>query len=210
MEGDTHPELHPQTRRHLRNTRKLRAAALQEFTAHGLHGTKVSSIVAAAQLTQPSFYRTWPSKEAAYEELIAQTLDTWHHVAEGILSGRPTLSLEQRLGGGVQRLYATLTQDMALTRLVLHDPTSNSGRRLPFISIYSRAFEAAQRDGHVATLMPAESLAQMYAAITERFFFARLYANQKSMTATVKEVTRLLLPTLQPAASPLMHEEVDP
>lgn len=197
MESQADSTLHPQTKRHLHNEQKLRAAAVREFAAHGLHGTKVSSIVAAAQLTQPSFYRTWPSKEAAYDEVITQTLECWKQVAEQIMAGPPTLKLERRLTSGVMRLYSTLTRDMALTRLVLQENSKNPDRYLPFIDIYSRAFAAAQREGHITASTPAESLAQMYTAVTERFFIARLYIGQQCITSAVKEVTQLLLPVFQ-------------
>lgn len=198
MESQVDSTLHPQTKRHLRNEQKLRAAAVREFATHGLHGTKVSNIVAAAQLTQPTFYRTWSSKEAAYDEVITQTLECWEQVAEQIMAGPPTLKLERRLTSGVMRLYSTLTQDMALTRLVLQENSKNPDRYLPFIDIYTRAFVAAQREGHITASVPAESLAQMYTAVTERFFIARLYMGKQCITLAVKEVTQLLLPVFQP------------
>ncbi|MFK7604401.1 TetR/AcrR family transcriptional regulator [Deinococcus sp. SM5_A1] len=198
--------MHPQTKRHLHNAQKLRAAAIHEFAAHGLQGTKVSSIVAAAHLTQPSFYRIWTSKEAAYEEVIAQTLDRWQQVAEQIIEGPSTLLLEKRLGCGVKRLYSALTENIALTHLVLHENSKNPDRYLPFIGIYSRIFAAAQRDGLISDRLAAESLAQMYTAVTERFFIARLSAGNQSITSAVKEVTQLLLPVFQPEETSTAQE----
>lgn len=208
MESQADSTLHPQTKRHLHNAQKLRAAAIHEFAAHGLHGTKVSSIVAAAQLTQPSFYRTWSSKEAAYEEVIHQTLDNWQHVAEQILDGVPQLALERRLACGIRRLYSALTADIALTRLVLWENSKNADRLLPYIEIYSRVFAAAQRDGHIADHMSAECLAQVYIAVIERFFLARLSTGKASVTSTVNEVTQVLLPIFQPNHSLPIQEEV--
>ncbi|QLG12887.1 TetR/AcrR family transcriptional regulator (plasmid) [Deinococcus sp. D7000] len=208
MENQAGSTLHPQTKRHLHNAQKLRAAAIQEFAEHGLHGTKVSSIVAAAQLTQPSFYRTWTSKEAAYEEVIAQTLAVWQQAAQQIMAGPPRLPLERRLGSGIRRLYSALTENIALTHLVMQENGKNPDRLLPYIAIYSRVLAAAQSDGLISAHIPAESLAQLYTAVTERFFMARLYAGQKSMTATVNEVTRLLLPIFQSEQEFISREEV--
>jgi len=62
--------MHPQTRRRDLNREKLRSSALREFASYGLGEAKISCIVAAADLTQPSFYRLWQSKEQAFYELL--------------------------------------------------------------------------------------------------------------------------------------------
>lgn len=196
MQGEPGSPLHPQTKRHLHNTQRLRAAAIREFARHGLHGTKVSNIVAAAQLTQPSFYRTWPSKEAAFEQIVSETLGSWRTAATGIMAGPAQLSLEDRMAQGLERLYALLTADLELTHMVLREDTKNPDRYRPFIEIYAAVFQQAQAQGHI-THTPAESLAQAYTAVTERFFYARLYTREQSIQETVREVMTLLLPSFQ-------------
>ncbi len=196
--GRSGSALHPQTRRHLLNTQRLRAAAIREFARHGLHGTKVSSIVAAAQLTQPTFYRTWPSKEAAFESIITGTLETWWDAAAHILAEPGTSTLRERLQTGLHNLYALLMDDPELTRLVLEENNKNPDRYEPFIQIYTRTFQDAQTRGLINTDIPAESLAQAYVGLTERFFLARLHTAQTTVDDAVQEVTRLILPLMTP------------
>ena len=197
MQGTPGSPLHPQTKRHLHNTQRLRDAAIREFARHGLHGTKVSSIVAAAQLTQPSFYRTWPSKEAAFEQIVSETQRSWRDAATQIMDGPATLTLEQRMSQGLPRLYALLIADLELTHMVLREDSTNTDRHLPFIDIYRTVFLTAQAHHQISDL-PAERLAQAYTALTERFFYARLYTQQCSLDAAVQEVTTLLLPLFEP------------
>lgn len=194
--------LHPQTKRHLHNSQKLRAAAIREFAQHGLQGTKVSNIVAAAELTQPSFYRTWPSKEAAYEEIVSLTLQSWQDAASQIMAGPPELPLRERMEQGLERLYSLLVDDFQLTRMVLHENNKNPDRYVPFIDIYNEVFQAAQTRNLITRHLSAESLAQAYTAITERLFLARLYTEQCSVHQTVQETVRLLLPTFQKETLP--------
>jgi AcrR family transcriptional regulator len=198
MQGDPGSPLHPQTKRHLHNTQRLRAAAIREFARHGLHGTKVSNIVAAAQLTQPSFYRTWPSKEAAFEQIVTETLRSWRDAATQIMAGPASLTLTQRMAQGLSRLYTLLVADLELTHMVLREDTKNADRYLPFIDIYTTIFLDAQARGLIART-PAESLAQLYTAVTERLFYARLYTRQRSVDAAVQEAMTLLLPLFQPS-----------
>lgn len=51
---------------------RLRAAAASEFARRGYHNTKVSDVVKASGLTQPTFYNYFESKEAAYETLVGE------------------------------------------------------------------------------------------------------------------------------------------
>lgn len=51
---------------------RLRAVAASEFAQRGFHDTKVSDIVLASGLSQPTFYNYFESKEAAYEELVGE------------------------------------------------------------------------------------------------------------------------------------------
>ncbi|WP_216318901.1 TetR/AcrR family transcriptional regulator [Deinococcus aestuarii] len=197
MDSSPGSTLHPQTRRHLHNTQRLREAAIREFARHGLQGSKVSNIVTAAQLTQPSFYRTWPSKEAAYEEIIVQTIQAWQGAAAQVMAGPPDLALGDRIGEGLEQLYTLLVRDLELTRLVLRETDKNPDRHLPFIAIYTRVFTGMQARGLVTSALPAETLAQTYTAVTERFFLARLYTGQRSARATAREVTALLLPVFR-------------
>lgn len=194
--------VHPQTKRHLHNSQKLRAAAIREFAQHGLQGTKVSNIVAAAELTQPSFYRTWPSKEAAYEEIVSQTLQSWQDAAAQVMAGPPELPLPERMQQGLEHLYRLLQDDADLTRLVLHENNKNPDRYVPWIKIYTGVFQAAQSQGLINRHLAAESLAQAYTAITERLFLARLYTEQSSVHDTVQEAVQLLLPTFQKETRP--------
>ncbi|THF87293.1 TetR/AcrR family transcriptional regulator [Deinococcus sp. KSM4-11] len=197
MQGDPGSPLHPQTKRHLHNSQRLRAAAIREFARHGLHGTKVSNIVAAAQLTQPSFYRTWPSKEAAFEQIVSETLRSWREAATRIMAGPRTLPLRPRMEQGLSRLYTLLVEDLELTHMVLREDLKNADRYLPFIDIYTQVFLEAQAH-RLIIQTPAETLAQAYTAITDRLFYARLYTQECSVGDTVQEAMSLLLPLFHP------------
>lgn len=188
--------LHPQTKRHLLNREKLRTAAIREFAKHGLQGAKVSNIVIAAQLTQPSFYRAWQSKEAAYIEIVADTLQSWRDAAMVILAGPDTTDLEQRLISGLDNLYRALTVDIELTRMVLQEHNDGVKSFSPFIEIYTEVFANSQASKLISDKILAETLAQAFTALTARFFMARLYSGNCTVQQTTKEVVQLFLPLL--------------
>lgn len=187
--------LHPQTKRHLLNRERLRTAAIREFAKHGLQGAKVSNIVIAAQLTQPSFYRAWPSKEAAYTEIVAETLQSWRDAATQILT-YDTTNLEQRLYFGLENLYQVLMIDIELTRMVLQENNKEAEPYSPFIEIYTEVFANSQVEKLISDRIPAETLSQAFTAVTARFFMARLYSGEFTAQQTTQEVVQLILPLL--------------
>jgi AcrR family transcriptional regulator len=54
----------------------LIAAALEEFSARGLHGLTMEAIAARAQVSKVSLYRRWPSREAVVAELLVHLAET--------------------------------------------------------------------------------------------------------------------------------------
>ena len=194
------PPIHPQTRRHLVNAERLRRAAVLEFAQHGLHGAKVSSIVASAGLSQPSFYRMWPSKEAAYDSIVEQTNERWRSAACASLNLRGQAPLALELEEGVTQLFETLTSDLGLTRLVLH-ANSQSDQYSFYVALYAKRFEALQRFNRVRRDLAPEVLAQAYTALTERFLFARLMQGEHTPRQAAHELMALLLPILNPSSS---------
>jgi AcrR family transcriptional regulator len=191
------PPLHPQTRRHIENGKRLRAAAIHEFARYGLHGAKVSNIVAAAQLAQPSFYRTWPSKEAAYEELVTATIQVWQAATYLLLDGPDEWTFEERFTRGLDQLFRLISCDLDLTRLVLNANEKDPDWLLPFLQAYEELFRKAQHKGWVTTRLPAETLAQAVFALLDRFFQTRLYLGNASIEGTIHELTQLIFPMLK-------------
>jgi len=55
----------------------IRAAAIAEFSLHGLRGTSTQAIAARAGLTKPQLHYYITGKEELYEELLMQCLHDW-------------------------------------------------------------------------------------------------------------------------------------
>ncbi|WP_344983035.1 TetR/AcrR family transcriptional regulator [Deinococcus rubellus] len=194
--------MHPQTRRHLVNNERLRSSAIKEFALHGLAGAKVSNIVANAQLTQPSFYRLWPSKEAAYQDIIDHTVEAWHMAAVLVFDDDVTWTSENLLAQmehGTFKLYNALTIDLDLTTLVIRHQLHDPEQRETYVAIYDQGFGDLQREGVIGRVLTSEVLAQTYLALTERFFYARLLNGQHSPLTAAREVAFLMTSVLNNA-----------
>lgn len=184
--------LHPQTRRHLLNNQRLRDAAIREFAQHGLHGAKVGNIVAAAQLTQPSFYRMWPSKAQAFDEIVEQTVTQWLQVAAGILSRPESCPLSIRIQSGLEQLFDCLLRDPPLTQMVISVKHHNEEMHDRFLTAYTGAIGQAQEQGYVTSEQEARSLALAYYGLVEQFFYAHLYQKHRETGSTIKTLAHLI------------------
>ena len=195
-------QLHPQTRRHLANNERLRSSAIKEFAVHGLSGAKVSTIVANANLTQPSFYRLWPSKEAAYNDIIHRTIETWHSEAAAVFGPDVAWTAENlptQIEHNTFKLYKALTVDMDLTALIIRHQLHDPDQRETYLALYEQGLSELQRKGIIGRRLSSEVLAQTYQALIERFFYARLLSGRSSPLAAAREVAPLMVSILNSA-----------
>lgn len=187
--------VHPQTRRHLINSERLRKAAIQEFAQQGFLDAKVSSIVALAELSQPSFYRVWPSKEAAYHSIVEDTNGIWQEAAFNSLQLEGDGPYRMHLERKIEHFFQVLTLDLDLTRLVLRHNRQTDQHQL-YVNIYQDQFKRLQEAGIIRTDLTSELLAQVYTALTERFFYARLLEQHQTPKQATSELLTVLSPLL--------------
>ncbi|EOC0553363.1 TetR/AcrR family transcriptional regulator [Cronobacter sakazakii] len=111
-------------KRGIATRRRLLKHACAEFARLGYHSTKVSNIVKASGLSQPTFYLYFASKEAAYEELVSEFRLRLERLTE-------TLLIRDRVEGealvkSVQnsflKLLNFLAEDKALTEIGFFQP----------------------------------------------------------------------------------------
>jgi len=65
------------TRIQKKNSAAILEAALEVFSTHGFRGATVDQIARAAGLSKPNLLYYFPSKEAIYDALLEELLDTW-------------------------------------------------------------------------------------------------------------------------------------
>ncbi|MXU65593.1 TetR family transcriptional regulator C-terminal domain-containing protein [Oceanomicrobium pacificus] len=66
-----------QTRIQKQNSRKIREAALDVFSAEGFRGATIDRIAAAAGMSKPNLLYYYATKEEIYRAVLDATLDNW-------------------------------------------------------------------------------------------------------------------------------------
>jgi len=98
--------------------------ACREFARLGFHSTKVSNIVKASGLSQPTFYIYFHSKEAAYEELIQEFRRRLRIITRDLLIQKPIggEALVKSLQHSFVTFLSFLAEDPDLTEIGLFQP----------------------------------------------------------------------------------------
>jgi AcrR family transcriptional regulator len=103
---------------------RLRTIAAAEFARRGFHNTKVSDIVQASGLSQPTFYNYFDSKEAAYEELVGEFRRRLEALTHTLLikTALSPAELLDSVGSSFQQFLDFLADDPDLTEIGFFQP----------------------------------------------------------------------------------------
>ncbi|WP_376753479.1 TetR/AcrR family transcriptional regulator [Pantoea endophytica] len=98
--------------------------ACREFARLGFHSTKVSNIVKASGLSQPTFYIYFDSKEAAYEELVHEFRRRLRVITKDLLIQKPIggEALVKSLQYSFIKFLSFLAEEPNLTEIGLFQP----------------------------------------------------------------------------------------
>ncbi|GAA5502928.1 hypothetical protein Dxin01_02675 [Deinococcus xinjiangensis] len=191
--------LHAHTQRRQANEQNLRLAALQEFARHGLRGARVSHIVSAAGLTQPSFYRLWPSKKAAFDDLLGDVADFIPTMTGRFLTISPDLPFSQMLPLFTAELYEGLLVLPQATILAVNhllvQPQWRQGAYQQFVDV----FQQLQIQGRWDTDLDPSTVVHAYLALVEQWFIRYPHLSPQPAQQVSHLMQRLLFPSLSGA-----------
>ena len=91
--------------------REIHAAAIEQFTIHGIAGTSMANIAEAAGLSRPALYQYFSNKADIFASAFVAVYEEHAEQAMGALAGPGTTA--ERLDGFLQRYDGDLWQLMA-------------------------------------------------------------------------------------------------
>lgn len=141
---------------------KLRRHAAAEFARLGYHNTKVSDIVKAAGVSQPTFYCYFESKEMAYEDLMTEFRSRFEALTRTLLieGGIPTSQMLDRVALSFQKIFDFLAEDPELTQIGFFQPPGCSITKANLANWIARNIANEQQAGLFRRDIAALQLAQ--------------------------------------------------
>lgn len=174
---------------------RLLAAAVDALARSGYHTTKVSDIVRAAGLSQPTFYLYFASKEALFAELVAtfqsrlQQLVTDTQLVDEAVGATLAASVQANLTA----VYQLLDEDRQLTRLIFAQPDIATEVRLVLAALMSDQLARAQQRGLVRSTLDRDIVALALVGIVEQLAQHWLLSGKKSAAVLAAAHTDLVL-----------------
>lgn len=181
---------------------QLLEVAAAEFAERGFQETRISDIVGRAGVTQPVFYQYFPSKQAAYDELVGMFAERLRHaIGQARLpSNAAGHELTGRVRQGVTGLLDILQKDPNLTRIGFFQSAASEELKNELATMIADNVRAEQQAGLFRAEIPADWFAQSLMGIVERF--TRQAPGGEHREAQADFITNLLLDGMrQPSAA---------
>ncbi|MFZ7946374.1 TetR/AcrR family transcriptional regulator [Neobacillus sp. 19] len=173
----------------------LLSIAAKEFAHKGFYETKVSSIVKQANLSQPSFYLYFDSKEALFGELVdlfreeLSDLTTKSRLEPGIEYS----SLANRISNGLAAIFRFFVEEPDLARIgfFIADEADDIKHTLASQIKDNLTFE--QQQGYFRPNIDMAIVAESLVGAIERLTISKLLQGQKSPEILANEIVTLFL-----------------
>ncbi|NIF24355.1 MULTISPECIES: TetR/AcrR family transcriptional regulator [Pantoea] len=146
---------------------RLLEVAADLFAEKQFHGTRISDIVQAAGVTQPSFYSYFPSKEAIYQQLIARFDEELEELVVSLLidAALPRENVLSNLTESFHRYLTFFTSNRNLTRISLFQQPQDAETRRKLQRWIARNMRIEQERGFFSAEVPVEVLAGCYLGV---------------------------------------------
>lgn len=179
---------------------RLLAAAIEEFAQHGYHEAKVSSIVARAELTQPSFYLYFQSKDAVFRELVDDFRSRLNKLVEQSRM-EPGLEPEKVLPtakGALESIFQFLAEEPNMTRIGLFLAPEAADIKAEMAAMIFANLLAEQQEGYFSVEADMGIAADCLVGIIERLTVTRLLNGKEDPEMLAMQVKDLFFYGLSP------------
>ncbi|MFC3771286.1 TetR/AcrR family transcriptional regulator [Paenibacillus sp. GCM10012303] len=175
---------------------RLLNAAAEEFAVNGFHETKVSSIVAAAGMTQPAFYLYFQSKEAVFEQLVGEFRSGVRQLLTDIRmeSGLEKREIPERAVAAVEAVFRYMGENASLTRIgLILAPEAESIKR-EFITWLAENLLVEQQAGYFRSDLEMDFVAECLYGMIERLAFTQLIPGIQTPQTLARQMACFILP----------------
>jgi AcrR family transcriptional regulator len=149
---------------------RLRTIAASEFAQRGFHDTKVSDIVHASGLSQPTFYNYFESKEAAYEELVGEFRKRLEALTKTLLieTSMSQQALLESVSGSFQKFLDFLAQDADLTHIGFFQPPGCTKTKAGLASLIASNIAKEQAIGLFRADISSEQIGKCFVGMIDQ------------------------------------------
>ncbi|GIO33497.1 MULTISPECIES: TetR/AcrR family transcriptional regulator [Paenibacillus] len=169
--------------------------AAKQFALYGFHDTKISAIVEEANVTQPTFYLYFKSKDAIFQELVDLFKAKLHERVEQsrLASGIETAGLLQRIANNIALIFQLFQENEQVARIgffLSEDAVEIKERMAKQIEAN---LAAEVENGYFHADIDLSIVASAIVGVIGHLTLTKLWAGLKTPDELAQEVTRLFL-----------------
>ena len=172
-----------------RSKQLLLEKAIELFSTHGYHQTKISDIVKAANLTQPTFYLYFQSKESLFNDLNEQ----FQNDLIGVFSDNEgkTEEVGSNVELSLKKIFDYFVQNPNLTKIGFYESEQANEVKELLVEKFEEAIQVECRDSDTVQKVGSRTLAESLLGSMERLTLTTLLTNKKSSNELSAELVNI-------------------
>ncbi|WP_346235383.1 TetR/AcrR family transcriptional regulator [Lysinibacillus telephonicus] len=171
--------------------------AIELFSTNGYHETKISDIVKAANLTQPTFYLYFQSKESLYKDLIEQFQNNFFEIVHNDLENKPSAnrSFIHNIKEALVKIFTYFAGNLFLTKIGFYDSVEAESIKEKFALALSDKLQENQ-EINFSSEIEVKIFADMIVGAVERLTLTALFTELREPEQLAEDIVNIYFITL--------------
>lgn len=176
-----------------RSKQLLLEKAIELFSTHGYHETKISDIVTAANVTQPTFYLYFKSKEKLFydlnEEFKKNLLSIFSNKLETLHNG--SITTREFIYESIENAFNYFNENPNLTKIGFFDSQSAEELKDQVVQLFIKTLKNEQVRLTLHNEIEIETLAQSILGSIERLTLKYILTKQQSPQKLANDIINI-------------------
>ena len=173
--------------------------AIELFSTHGYHQTKISDIVKAASLTQPTFYLYFQSKETLFNDLNEKfqndLIEIFTNTEETVSA---TNNANELIEQNLKCIFDYFIENPNLTKIGFYEAEQSSVLKQLLVSKIENVINENLKEYPVVKRVNSNVLAESLVGSMERLTLTNLLTNKSNPEKLAQEISMIYFSTEQP------------
>lgn len=166
--------------------------AIELFSTHGYHQTKISDIVKAASLTQPTFYLYFQSKETLFNDLNENfqndLIEIFSNASE-VTSG--TSNAGELITENLKQIFDYFVKNPNLTKIGFYEAEQSAVVKQILVSKFIKVMDTDLKDYTVVKRVDKYVLAESLIGSMERLTLTNLLTNKSNPQKLAEDISAI-------------------
>ncbi len=166
--------------------------AIELFSIHGFHQTKISDIVKSANLTQPTFYLYFRSKETLYNDLNEKFQNELIEIFAKSKNSQPNeQKANEVIQNNLKRIFDYFVENPNLTKIGFYESSQSSVVKQLLVSKLENVISNDLKDYAIVKRVDKNVLAESLVGSMERLTLTNLLTKKTDSQKLAKEISTI-------------------